>query len=188
MQPSTNMDDFSKAGFTRLIRLFESTDDIVKLTRAFGFATKAHKGRLIHKTEPYINHPLRVALILAEELQIHDIDLLCAALLHDVQESIAEEEIKKESGEQVYSLVHAVAEPKAKMPEEYFTQLAKAPKDVRYIMLAKRLDEIRTMKGQGFKEKVSRYKEETQKYVVPIASATDDKLAFKLSVALYELK
>jgi hypothetical protein len=44
------------------------------------------------------------------------------------------------------------------------------------------------MKGQTFKDKVTRYKEETQKYVVPIAIATDDKLAFKLSVALYELK
>jgi hypothetical protein len=44
------------------------------------------------------------------------------------------------------------------------------------------------MKGQSFKDKVTRYKEETQKYVVPIATATDDKLAFKLSVALYELK
>jgi (p)ppGpp synthase/HD superfamily hydrolase len=182
------MDDFFKAGFARLLKFFENTDDIVKLTRAFGLATKAHKGQLLNKTEPFINHPLRVALILAEELQIRDIDLLCAALLHDAYEGIAGQDIEEENGERVYSVVHASVEPKIKEPEEYFASLAKASKDVRYIKVAERLDEIRTMKGQGFMDKVSRYKEETQKYIVPIASATDDKLSFKLSVALYELK
>ena len=188
MQSSLNMNDFSKAGFAHLLKLFENTDDIVKLTRAFGLATKAHKGQLINKAEPYINHPLRVALILAEELQIHDVDLLCAALLHDAHECIADQDIKEENGERVYSIVHASAEPKTKAPEEYFTTLAKASRDVRYIKVAERLDNVRTMKGQGFKDKVSRYKEETQNYIVPIASTIDDKLAFKLSVALYELK
>jgi hypothetical protein len=38
------------------------------------------------------------------------------------------------------------------------------------------------------KDRVLRYKEETQKYVVPIAENTDEKFVFKLSVALYELK
>src|ERR671938_2008318 len=100
------MNDFSKAGFAHLLKLFESTDDIVKLTRAFGLATKAHKDQLINKTEPYINHPLRVALILAEELQIHDIDLLCAALLHDAKECIADQDRKEENGERVYYIGH----------------------------------------------------------------------------------
>ena len=44
------------------------------------------------------------------------------------------------------------------------------------------------MKHQGLKDSVMRYKEETEKYVMAVASATDDRLAFKLSVALYELK
>ncbi len=188
MQPSSNMNDFSKSGFAHLLKFFENTDDIVKLTRAFGLAAKAYKGRLVNKNEPYINHPLRVALVLAEELQIRDVDLLCAALLHDAQEGIGEQDIRDENGERVCSIVRASLEPRVKMSEEYFMALAKAPKDVRYIKVAERLDDIRSMKGQGFKDKVSRYKEETQKHIVPIASTTDDKLAFKLSVALYELK
>jgi (p)ppGpp synthase/HD superfamily hydrolase len=77
---------------------------------------------------------------------------------------------------------------KEKASEEYFASMTRASKDTRYIKLAERLDDIRSMKGQGFKDKMIRYKEETQKYVVPIATATDDRLAFKLSVALYELK
>jgi (p)ppGpp synthase/HD superfamily hydrolase len=177
-----------KAGFTRLLRSFDDNpDDVVKITRAFGIATKAYKGQhSINKYEHYLGHSLRVALILAEELKTHDIDLVCAALLHDAQ--IPNNDLK-EFGERVYYMLSTIDSlDKEKASEEYFAKMTKAPKDSRYIKLAERLDDIRNMKGQTFKDKVTRYKEETQKYVVPIAIATDDKLAFKLSVALYELK
>jgi (p)ppGpp synthase/HD superfamily hydrolase len=177
-----------KAGFTRLLRSFDDNpDDVVKITRAFGIATKAYKGQhSINKYEHYLGHSLRVALILAEELKTHDIDLVCAALLHDAQ--IPNNDLK-EFGERVYYMLSTIDSlDKEKASEEYFAKMTKAPKDSRYIKLAERLDDIRSMKGQTFKDKVTRYKEETQKYVVPIAVATDDKLAFKLSVALYELK
>src|ERR671922_2689458 len=176
-----------KAGFTRLLGSFdENPDDVVQITRAFGLATKVHKGQFANKGEHYINHSLRVALILAEELKISDTALICAALLHDTQ--IPDDELK-EFGERVYSILRAIDSwAKEKASEEYFASMTKASKDTRYIKLAERLDDIRSMRGQGFKEKVIRYKEETQKYIVPIAAATDDRLAFKLSVALYELK
>lgn len=181
------MDSDFKAGFARLLKSFEDdSNDVVKITRAFGLATKVHKGQL-YQDEPYINHPLRVALILIEELKMRDADLACAALLHDAQ--VPEEDLK-EFGERVYSAVSALAAQAAgeKAPEEYFASIAKAPKDARYVKLAERLDKVRSMKGQGFKDRVTRYKEETQKYAVPIADKTDDRLSFKLSVALYELK
>jgi (p)ppGpp synthase/HD superfamily hydrolase len=177
-----------KTGFTRLLRSFDDNpDDVVKITRAFGIATKAYKGQhSINKYEHYLGHSLRVALILAEELKTHDIDLICAALLHDAQ--IPNNDLK-EFGERVYNILSTIDSwAKEKTSEEYFAKMTKAPKDSRYIKLAERLDDIRSMNGQTFKDKVTRYKEETQKYVVPIAIATDDKLAFKLSVALYELK
>ena len=191
MHPSSsNMDDFSKTAFARLLKSFENIEDVVKLTRAFGLAAKAYKQQLVNKNEPYINHALRVALILAEELQMHDVDLLCAALLHAASENVIVD-LKNESGQRVYSIVHAFSEPKTNTEQtikEYFSTLARAPIDVRYIKLAERLDDVRSMRGQAFKDKVLRYKEETQNYFIPIASATDDRLAFKLSVALYELK
>jgi GTP pyrophosphokinase len=177
-----------KAGFIRLLRSFDDNpDDVVPITRAFGLATKAHRGQhSVNKYEHYIGHSLRVALILAEELKIHDTDLVCAALLHDAR--IPDDDLK-EFGERVYSTLSAIDSwAKEKASEEYFASMTKASKDTRYIKLAERLDDIRSMKGQSFKDKVTRYKEETQKYVIPIATATDDKLAFKLSVALYELK
>lgn len=190
------LSNFPKAGLTRLLKLFDNdnnTDNLVKLTKAFGLATRVHKGQLLNKDEPYINHPVRVALILAEELRIHDAELACAALLHDAPGSVQEESLK-EYGERVYAIVRATVEPKTKPEErekaiqEYFANLSKAPKDVRYVKLADRLDNIRAMKDQPFKDKVMRYKEETQKYAIPVAIITDDRLAFKLSIALYELK
>jgi GTP pyrophosphokinase len=179
------MSDFPKANFARLLKFFDAnTDDVVKLTRAFGLATKVHMGQLLNKSEQYINHPLSVTLILVEELQMRDVELACAALLHDASDRIPDEELK-EYGERVYSTVRGCAVPAG---EEQFAAMSKAPKDVKYVKLAERLDNARSMKNQMLRDKMIRFKDETQKYVVPIATATDDRLAFKLSVALYELK
>lgn len=177
--------DFPKAGFARLLKFFEANiDDVVKLTRAFGLATKVHMGQLFNKSEQHINHPLRVALIFAEELQIRDTDLACAALLHDASDKIPDEDLK-EYGERVSAIVRGCA---AAGPEDQFVAVSKATKDVKYVKLAERLDSARSMKNQMLRDKMIRFKDETQKYIVPIATATDDRLAFKLSVALYELK
>lgn len=209
-----NLNEFTKSGFTRLLRPFEdSTGDIMKITRAFSTAMKAHSGQVRkgNKTEPYINHPLRVALILTEEIHEYDIDLICAAILHDTlginanasmsspvstvnSRAASESRIRDEFGERVYSIVKTLAKPLAKSDEkdrilgEYFRNIARSPVDVRYIKLADRLDNIRNLKNAIQKDRVLRYKEETQKYVIPIAENTDEKFVFKLSVALYELK
>lgn len=209
------INDFTKSGFTRLLKPFEnSIDDILKITRAFSIAIKVHSGQVKkgNKIEPYINHPLRVALILTEELHEYDIDLVCAAILHDTlgvtagtsttntknptdsQRHILEARLKNEFGERVYCIVTTLAKPLAKSEEkerilgEYFKNIARGPEDVRYIKLADRLDNIRSLKNAIQKDKVLRYKEETEKYIVPIAERTDEKLVFKLSIALYELK
>ena len=210
-----NLNEFTKSGFTRLLRPFEnSTGDIMKITRAFSIAIKAHSGQVKkgNKIEPYINHPLRVALILTEEIHEYDIDLVCAAILHDTLginidsnmsnpentassiRASSEARIKDEFGERVYSIVRTLAKPSVKYEEkdrilsEYFRNIARSTEDVRYIKLADRLDNIRNLKNAIQKDRVLRYKEETQKYVVPIAENTDEKFVFKLSVALYELK
>jgi GTP pyrophosphokinase len=195
-----SFNDFTKSGFAKLLKPFEnSIDDIIKVTRAFGIATKAHTGQFRNgnKLEPYINHPLRVALILIEELSIHDVDLICAALLHDAlknDNSRISDQLRKEFGDYIYSIVHTLTKPKIRNEEklkilnEYFQNIANSSEAIRYIKLADRLDNIRGMKNLIHKDKVLRYKLETQKYIVPIAEKTDEKLAFKLSIALYELK
>jgi guanosine-3',5'-bis(diphosphate) 3'-pyrophosphohydrolase len=202
MDKQQSFDDFAKSRFTRLLKSFTEISDIVKITRAFGLATKAHMGqfsRALQPEEPYIDHLLRVALILAEELQIHDTDTICASLLHDSLKSgiVTEQDLRDQLGDHVCETVRLVTEPDAKRLEEkekekiqteYYHNVLNAPKDARYIKVADRLDYARSLKHAIHRDMVARYKEETQKYVMPIAEKTDEKLVFKLSVALYELK
>ena len=208
-----SMNDFTKLGFNRLLRPFEnSIADVMKITRAFSIAIQVHSGQLKKgkKVQPYINPPQRVPHNITEEHNENDNHRVCAAILHDSlgidnrlgdSEGTAERKkdsiearLKNEFGERVYSIVSRLAKPSSKSEEkervlvEYFKNISSGSQDVRYIKLADRLDNIRSLKNAIQKDKVQRYKEETQKYVVPIAEKTDEKLVFKLSVALYELK
>lgn len=181
-------DDFTKAGFARLLKHFEeNTDDVVKLTKAFALANKAHRGKFMD--EPHIDHSLRVALILAEEFQVRDIELVSAAFLHDALESVSENDVKEECGDSIASIVRAAdPKPDGADPEQYYARLARESKGARLVKLAEQLDIARLMKGYSHREKALRFKEEAQKHAVPLAEKTDERFAFKLSVALYEIK
>lgn len=195
-----NLNEFTKNAFAKLVKEFEeNTDDVVKITKAFSTAADLHSGQSRDGSkEPYINHALKVALILSDELKIRDVDLICAALLHDtLQEGNNSEkldQIKKNFGENVFNIVQTLTEhPSAnenrqQSLESYFQNISNSPKTLRVVELADRLDNVRFYKNAVKKDKAIRYKEETQKYVVPIAEQTDETLAFKLSVALYEIK
>ena len=58
--------------------------DIDKIERAYKYASEMHAGQFRKSGEPYITHPLAVAVIVAE-LEL-DTDSICAALLHDTLE------------------------------------------------------------------------------------------------------
>lgn len=190
------LSEFTKRGFARLIKPFESsTDDLIKITRAFGVALKAH-GRDFrdeNHLEPYINHPLKVALVITEELHIFNADLVSAALLHDT--TLKDDgDLRQDFGEVVHNIVHLVAMPKImnkereKALQEYFYNIINSSVLARYLILADRLEIVRALKNAPHKNKMLRYKEETQKYIIPIAEKTDENIVFKLSIALYELK
>ncbi|MBA3749838.1 MAG: hypothetical protein H0X03_02910, partial [Nitrosopumilus sp.] len=84
-----NKNYFIKTGFTKLLKPFEeSMKDIEKISKSFGLAIRIHSD-IIRKyqsdtIEPQINHSLRVALILSDEIKMNDPDLVCSALLHDI--------------------------------------------------------------------------------------------------------
>ena len=200
-----NINDFTRSGFSTLLRPYEnSINDLTKITKAFSLAMKAHAGqyRKSGKIEPTINHSLRVALILTEEIRLYNVDLICAALLHDILEKKFSKQadckniLKSEFGDNVYDIVSTVTRPilhdsdeaKVDALDRYFQEIAKGSKHVRYIKLADRLDNIRSLKSSFHKYQMDKYKEETLKYLVPIAESTDERLVLKLSVALYELK
>lgn len=82
-------------------------EKIAVIERAYEFARKAHEGQTRKSGEPYIEHPLHVALILVN-LQL-DANSLAAALLHDVEENcgIPNSEIADKFGPEIAKLVDA---------------------------------------------------------------------------------
>jgi (p)ppGpp synthase/HD superfamily hydrolase len=212
---NSNINNFIKAGFPKLLKPFEgSIKDIEKITKSFGLAIKIHSD-IIRKyqsdnTEPQINHSLRVALILSDEIKINESDLVCSALLHDIfnKDELAQDVkdyIKKEISERVYKTISFFnkktmtttamkknqdksSSASASAIEKQLSKIKQADSFVKSIILAERLDDIRSLKNSRRKDKISRFKEETKKYFLPLAEQTNEKIMLKLIIALYELK
>ena len=128
---------------------------------AYAYAAEAHRGQLRKSGEPYLEHPLQTAMILAE-LQL-DGSSLAAALLHDVLENcgIPVSEIEARFGPEIAKLVEGVTKlskvswqaPEAVSREAQAENLRKMlvamAEDLRvvFIKLADRLHNMRTLKA-----------------------------------------
>jgi (p)ppGpp synthase/HD superfamily hydrolase len=91
-------------------------EHVVVLMRAMEFAARAHSAqrRKGEATEPYVNHVIEVARLLADATGGRDIDLILAGMLHDTLEDtdVNREEIAREFGEAVALLVEEVTDDK----------------------------------------------------------------------------
>jgi GTP pyrophosphokinase len=90
------------------VQKYHPSDDISMIAKAYQMAGQAHKGQMRKSGEPYIVHPLHVAIILAD-LEL-DKETIIAGLLHDVVEDtlMTEEDLFREFGEDVALLVDGV--------------------------------------------------------------------------------
>jgi len=152
------------------------------LEKAYHFAAAAHEGQLRKSGEPYIEHPLQVALILAE-LQL-DANSLAAALLHDVTENcdIPISEIKANFGPEVAKLVDGAtklgrlswsgdgAQASETQLENLRKMLVAMAEDLRvvFIKLADRLHNMRTLDALP-PEKQRSIAQETLEIYAPLA-------------------
>ena len=139
------------------VRKYHPSADISMIDKAFQIANNAHKGQVRKSGEPYIIHPLCVAIILAD-LEL-DKETIVAGLLHDVVEDtvMTSEEIREEFSAEVELLVDGVTklgqlsysadkvEVQAENLRKMFLAMAK---DIRVILikLADRLHNMRTLK------------------------------------------
>lgn len=139
------------------VRKYHPSTDISMIDKAFQIANNAHKGQVRKSGEPYIIHPLCVAIILAD-LEL-DKETIVAGLLHDVVEDtvMTSEEIREEFNGEVELLVDGVTklgqlnysadkvEVQAENLRKMFLAMAK---DIRVILikLADRLHNMRTLK------------------------------------------
>ena len=197
-----NINNFIKTGFTTLLKPFEeSLQDIEKITKSFGLAIKVHneitRKYQFDNVEPQINHSLRVALILSEEIKMNDSDLVCSALLHDISDKNEptqeiKDYIKAEIGKKIYDTISFFMKKAKKndetLIEKQISKMKQANNYIKCIVLAERLDDLQSLKNSRRKDKISRFKDETQKYFVPLAEKTNEKILLKLIIALYELK
>lgn len=162
------------------IKKYHPSTDLSQIEKAYQIAYKAHEGQLRKSGEPYIIHPICVAIILAE-LEL-DKESIISGLLHDVVEDtvMTKEEIEKEFGAEVALLVDGVTkltqlsyqhdkiESQAENLRKMFLAMAK---DIRVIMikLADRLHNMRTMKYQSPAKQIEKSRE-TMDIYSPIAN------------------
>ena len=143
----------------RAIRAYHPSDDLTMIEKAYQVAKEQHKDQKRKSGEPYIIHPLCVAIILAD-LQM-DKETIAAGLLHDVVEDtgMTLEEITKEFNPDVALLVDGVTKltqlnlntDKVEMQAENLRKMfVSMAKDIRVIIikLADRLHNLRTLEYQ----------------------------------------
>ncbi len=152
--------------------------DFDLLRRAYDFARLHHEGQFRRSGDPYIQHCLAVAKVLAG---LHlDATTIAAGLLHDILEDtkVDDEELRIEFGENIASVVNGVSkigDIKFKSPEEHQAEnwrkmLLSIAQDVRVILikLADRLHNMRTIHFLP-EEKRLRISKETLDIYAPLA-------------------
>lgn len=162
-----------------IITGYHPSSNMTVIDRAFEVANGAHKNQLRKSGEPFIIHPLRVAIILAK-LKL-DKETIAAALLHDVVEDtpVASEYIKEVFGKEVMFLVEGLTKltqlsdgaTKEELKFESFRKLILAmAEDIRVIIikLADRLHNLQTLQYQS-QEKQLEIANETMDIYSPIA-------------------
>src|SRR3989344_1626541 len=172
-------------GLIKKIELYKKADAVL-LRRAYDFALTSHKDERRKSGEPYIEHPLQVAYLLAD---LHlDEKAISAGLLHDVIENtpVTFKELERTFGNEVALLVEGVTkiskirkDKRTLDNENIIKVLLASTKDVRVLLikLADRLHNIRTL---------SALSPERQQVIAKITLEVYAPIAYRLG--LYSLK
>ena len=176
LPPEICADDYDE--LAGLCRKYMSEADCALVEHAYCFAAEKHASQRRRSGEPYINHPVEVAVILAE-LKM-DSDVVCAALLHDTVEDteVSLADVRDIFGDTIALLVDGVTKltniEVDSMDEKQALNLRKMflamSKDIRVIIvkLADRLHNMRTL--AALREDRRRFKaRETMDVYAPLA-------------------
>ena len=162
----------------KVTRTYLSDSELDHIRRAYDFGVKAHEGQMRKSGEPFINHPVEVAKILAD---MHmDYQTICAAILHDVIEDTetAKKEIKNLFDKDIADLVDGVSKltqikfdnREEAQAHNFRKMLMAMTNDIRVILvkLADRLHNMRTLEALN-PEQRRRIARETLDIYAPIA-------------------
>ena len=152
-------------------------EDLQRIKDAYALAAEAHKDQKRNTGEPYIVHPIAVANIAAEELEL-DANTVIAAFLHDVAEdtSYTVEDIRERFGDDVAFLVDVVTKRKkhnyeyTKQVDNYRQILESVHYDIRALLvkLSDRLHNMRTLDSMR-PDKQMKIAGETDFFYAPLA-------------------
>jgi hypothetical protein len=126
--------------------------EVRRLTKALAFAAEAHRNqrRKGASQEPYINHLIEVLDLIAA-VDGHDMDILVAALLHDVLEDTATgyEELAATFGERVARIVRENSDdmtlPKPERQRARLAGIAKKSREARLVKFADVISNLRAI-------------------------------------------
>jgi guanosine-3',5'-bis(diphosphate) 3'-pyrophosphohydrolase len=121
--------------------------ELALLLKALAFAAHKHRDQRRKDAEasPYINHPIALADVLVNEAGVRDVEVICAALLHDTVEDTAttHEELVDAFGSRIARIVAEVTDDKTlAKAERKRLQVEHAPRLSREARLVKLADKI----------------------------------------------
>ena len=153
-------------------------EEVERMRRAYDLAFEAHSQQRRKSGEPYIIHPIAVATIVAEELELGDNPII-SAFLHDVVEDTdyTVEDIRSRFGDDVAFLVDTVTKRKkdsyqhSKQVDNYRQILESVHYDIRALLikLADRLHNMRTLDSMRA-DKQMKIAGETDYFYAPLAN------------------
>jgi GTP pyrophosphokinase len=160
----------------KALRQFHPKSDVKVLQRAYEVSAYLHRDQLRRSGEPYITHPVAVALILAELGMT--VPTLAAALLHDTVEDTeySLDELREDFGAEIAALVDGVTKlDRVKYGETSAAETVRKmviamARDVRVLVvkLADRLHNMRTLRFMPI-EKQEKKARETLEIYAPLA-------------------
>lgn len=161
-----------------LTRLLQRT------VQATTLATVAHSKQVRkYNGEPYVLHPLRVAVMVCSTPDWTE-DMFIAAILHDVVEDtpVTLEEIRQQFGENVARIVDGLTNkipksvPRAERKKLEAERLSRESHDVQVVKLCDRLDNVSELDTIGDEQFTRTYAEET-KHLVDLIGSSSEELA-----------
>ena len=162
----------------RKVQAYRPSDDLTLLRKAYEFSANEHRTQKRVSGDPYVQHPLEVANVLADM----KLDVVCLAggMLHDVVEDTPAtiDNVRQEFGQDVARIVEGVTKisrlnfdtPEEKQAENLRKMLLAMVDDIRVVLvkLADRLHNMRTLDALP-PEKRQRIARETREIYAPIA-------------------
>ena len=161
-----------------IVKTYLNEDNIKLIIKAYEVAKSYHEGQFRKSGDPYIQHPLEVAYILASINA--GPNTICAGLLHDVLEDteMSKEEMAEEFNEEVAEIVDGVTKisklkyrtKEKALAHNHEKLLIAMSKDIRVILvkIVDRLHNMRTIEFQP-EDKQKRIAKETLDLYAPLA-------------------